>query len=182
MSLMGVAVTLIAAGLILNLILTTGLVRRLRDFSARGEPEPQLRLPVAPGLSPGDAVPEFSTTSVAGHSVSTADLNGVPWVVGFFSSGCRACREHIVDYGDYVASLRSGSTAAIAVVVGTDPGGRDLVETAQHITELLVVEDLGGAVSRSFAVEAFPSFFAVDRSGRVSHADLSARRLPQGLS
>jgi peroxiredoxin len=182
MSVLNVAVILIAAGLALNLLLTTGLIRRVREIATKPDRGTQLRLPAAPGLSSGDLVPEFASTTVFGKTITNRALYGSPWVIGFFSSGCRACREHILDYGDYLAGLRSSSGAGLVVVVGTDERGKDLVATGQRLTDLLIVEDLGGALSDSFAVQAFPSFFAVDAEGRVSHADLSARNLPAQLA
>lgn len=75
------AVVLIGLLCVLNLLLTVGLIRRLRE---QGPGRPGNAAPPT-ALGPGSRIGDFTTRTTGGEPVSHEDLTGL---VGFFSAGC----------------------------------------------------------------------------------------------
>ena len=156
------AVTLFGALSLINLLLTLGLVRRLRQSSAR---------PLTAGADL--PVPELGL----GTPLPLADQvgqGGRPLLVGFFSAGCKACPDHVDPFrayaeafpGDAVAILEGGSEA----VAKYAPGLGDSIRTVANATDT-------GLLSDAFGLRAWPSFVVVDETGRVRSKALSVNAL-----
>lgn len=140
------AVVLVGALGVLNLLLTFGVVRRLRaDTGMTAQPRFE-----APMASVG--------TSVRGGGV---DWSGEA-LVGFFAPGCAPCEEQVPEFVEHAPRWER----AVAVVF--DPAG----EGAEHVRELgrvarVVIEsDTGDALQKAFQVKGFPGFCVV-RDGVV---------------
>lgn len=157
------AVVLVGAIAVVDLVLTVGVVRRLREHTAELT---ALRGPAAGAdLPAGSPVGDFTATSVTGRPVTRGTLTGSA-LVGFFSQGCPACAEQLPDF---VAHAAGGAVPALAVVAG-DPAG--VTETVQALRPVatVVVEPADGPVQRAFAVAGFPTFVLVE-DGVVADAD-----------
>jgi hypothetical protein len=162
------AVTLFGALSLINLLLTLGLVRRLRQFTAQPRPA-GADLPV-PELDLGGPLP------LAGQ----VGQDGRPLLIGFFSAGCKACPDHIAPFrayaeafpGDAVAILEGGPQATAKYV----PGLGDGIRTISNATE-------AGLLSEAIGLRAWPSFVVVDETGRVRSKALSVNALdPMALN
>lgn len=150
---------------LLDLVLTFGVIRRLREhgeliarLSAAGPP-------VAPVRPPGGTAGPFDTRTVDGDPVSLAALPERT-LLGFFSPGCAACSELLPGFRRYARDFPGGRDAVLAVVVGTaeetEPQRRELADVAR-----VVVEAPDGAIGAALAVQAFPAFAVLDGSGGV---------------
>lgn len=162
-----VLVGLLAA---VNLLLTIGVVRRLREHTAElGE----LRKRGAAGggevaLKVGAPVGEFAATSVEGRTVTRDTLGDRP-LVGFLSPQCRPCKERLPAFVDFAATRPGGRDRLLAVVVGTGEEAAELVEKVRRVATVVVEPD-GGPIQQAFAVTGFPAFVLVEQ-GVVAASD-----------
>ncbi|MFI1890709.1 TlpA family protein disulfide reductase [Streptomyces jumonjinensis] len=151
-------VVLVGLLCILDLILTVGVIKRLREHS-----EQLARLGRGPlaALTEGDEVPAFETTTTEGDRLSRDELaDGT--VVAFFTPDCAACQEKKPMFLEYARTAPGGPSEVVAVVVGQPE------ETAAYAAELapvaqVVTEDMGGPMSLAFAVLGFPAVLQVAR-------------------
>lgn len=141
-----VAIVMLTLLGLLNLLLTLGLARRIRE-----EP-PAVMLP------PGARV---DTTFEP------------PTLVGFFSPGCGPCHERLPEFVARARRAPAGRT--VAVVVGDGERADDMVTTLGGAVST-VVEPGGGTLSTAFGVKGFPAFALVGDGGRIeaSGTDLAA--------
>ncbi|MEU7134936.1 hypothetical protein [Streptomyces sp. NPDC046261] len=153
---------LVGALCLLDLLLTVGLIRRLR-----AQPAPRTaadRFADDGMLPPGALVGAFETRTVDGRPLHSRDL-GTGTVVVFLSPGCPPCHEQL----PRVAAALGAAPArrAVAVVAGGADGD---AETEQMLKELgpvaRVVHESGtGPVTEAFAVRGFPAMCRVRAAG-----------------
>ena len=162
MIVLATAVTLFGALSLINLLLTLGLVRRLRQSSPQLRPTDSNLL--LPGLTLGAPLP----------LADQFGQDGRPLLVGFFSAGCKACPDHVAPFrayaeafpGDAIAILEGGSEADAKY----GPGLGDAVRMVSNGTE-------GIPISVAVGLRAWPSFIVVDEAGRVLSTALSVNDL-----
>jgi hypothetical protein len=160
-----IALSLLCLG---NLILTVGVVRRLREHTAildtlAGEP-PEVMRPA------GAVVDDFAATAGDGTPVARDLLTGQT-LVGFFTPGCGPCQEKLPEFLARAGKAPGGRS--LAVVVDANGGGA-MAERLADVA-LVVVERSGGPVATAFGVRAFPAFALVGPEGRIeASGDLAA--------
>jgi hypothetical protein len=173
------AVVAVGALCLVDLVLTLGVIGRLRDHTERLS---ALYASRAPALSPdlmlpvGQVPADFATTTVDGDPVSR-DLLGAPALVGFFSPGCRSCSERLPEFSAYAGAVPGGRDRTLAVVVGDGDGGRRLASELRDAGRV-VVEGFGGPVSTAFGVHGFPALCVLDKGGAIAAAGATVDRLP----
>jgi thiol-disulfide isomerase/thioredoxin len=168
-----VAVTVAIVSTLLNLLLTFGVIRKLRVHDA---------LLTAPGahsgsdatLPVGSTVATVAAATVGGRTVSSVHRDGTQ-LVGFFSPGCGACEERIPEFVRY--HERSG-IAALAVVVA------DAADSEPYVARLpghvdVVVEPQDGPFGAAFGVTSYPALCLVDQSGVILAGGNSFQQLPE---
>ncbi|MEN3540053.1 redoxin domain-containing protein [Microbispora sp. ZYX-F-249] len=178
MAVLVAAVVLLGGLVLVNLLLTTAIIRKLRTLgkeSSLGGEVPEL------GLAVGAEVPPFSAVTVADAKVGSADFAGERTLVGFFSTDCRHC---LPKAPAFVAAARDAAadgvrTLAVVVVHGEDPANL-LAALADEVS--VVVESEGGAISTAFAIAGFPSFFLVGPDTTVDARGHEPERLPAAPS
>src|SRR5438270_353683 len=106
-----VVAALVLLGLLclLNLLLTVGILRRMRAQPATGAGTPF-------ALRPGSAIGEFAATTTDGEPLTAATLDGT---VAFFSADCPACHDTLPDFLAY--AREQGRDHVFAVFGGDDP-------------------------------------------------------------
>ncbi|MGK5554648.1 TlpA family protein disulfide reductase [Actinomadura kijaniata] len=163
------AVVLVGALSLLNLLLTLGILRRMRADALR--PGGNAGHGVDPfALKPGSPVGEFTALTSEGDPVTRETLTGV---VGFFSAGCEPCHELLPDF---VARARElGRDHVLAVVGGDD---RDLVAALTPVARVVLAEPDGGPVARAFRNEWTPALYLVGPDGRIAATAARVEELP----
>ncbi|MBQ1037590.1 hypothetical protein [Micromonospora sp. C81] len=173
MALLTVAVVLVAALGLLNLVLLLGVVRRLREHSdllsdQQGQP-PAVMLEV--GSIPGD----FVSTTMDGRVLARADLPPMT-LVAFLSPSCEHCEEQLPVLVDRARTMPGGAEHVWIVVVGKGPETQPYAERFAGLATVFV-EPGTGALPLAFGVKGFPAFGLLDERGIVASTAFGIARL-----
>jgi thiol-disulfide isomerase/thioredoxin len=172
----------LAVGLVclLDLVLTVGVVRRLRDHAGHLE-----RLLAAgqggatPLLVPGTTVPAFDGVTVDGEAISFESF-GDKALVGFFSPGCAPCESLVDEFAEH--AMRFGGRDHVLAVLTAAPNQ----DTSKYLGQFagiahVVVEGPDGAVGTAFRTNSYPSVYLldiVDGAGAVVASGTSMTNIP----
>lgn len=162
MAILTAAVVVVGVLCLLDLLLTLGVVRRLREHTAllndgagRGRHSVSIT-----DLEVGEPPAAFDVATVGGSRVSgPAGLR----VVAFFSPSCSVCPERIPSFLDYLASNAVVREAVLAVIEGAEgqaPYQSKLADVAQVCTGAD-----GDVVNEAFKAQGYPAFFLLDADG-----------------
>lgn len=152
------AVALVAALCLLDLLLTFGVIRRLREHTALLA---GVRDPGPIGLEAGQSPGAFSAVTTAGDLVdNTTGLR----VVAFFSTSCSACPERVPPFAEYLRSHSIGRDSVLAVVSGTTGAVPPYLDQLTEVAQVCI-ESADGDVARAFRVLGFPLFCVLDPDG-----------------
>lgn len=160
MAYLGAAVAVIGVVLLADLALTLALVRRVRVLSER-----PARMP-PPGLPAGEAVPDFTATTVTGEARSRADMAGSPGLIGFFAAGCTPCHGQLPEFAGLAGTIPGGAKQVLAVVTGNGTQAAELVRDLDGVAAV-VRQPPEGNLCTAFAVRGFPRFYLISEAGRV---------------
>jgi hypothetical protein len=165
-----VLVALFGALTLLNLLLTFGIIRRLRQRPATGPA-------TYPGVLPsGSLVGDFAARDLRQQPLSRADLDGRT-LVGFFSPGCDACSEQLPAFVAAARSADFGPRHSWAVVVGDAESASPYLPSLEPVARVALQNEDDSLLS-AFSVQAFPAFFVVDATGRVVAGGAAVDDLP----
>jgi len=158
-----VSVVLVGVLGLLNLLLMTAVIRRLRTHTTqlavltRGNPDLEL-------LQPGTRLPAF-TAPVAR-----------PEVIAFLSTSCDLCLIQAPELARYLREHGVARDTALVVIAGDGPAGQELTDRLDAVATV-VREPADGPVTSAFGVRLFPTFYAVG-DGRVRSGAISVDQLP----
>ncbi|GLW25378.1 MULTISPECIES: peroxiredoxin family protein [Microbispora] len=160
-----VAAVIVLGGLVLvNLLLTAAVIRKLRKITKE---LPAGRARDGFGLPVGAEVPAFSALTVADTKVTTDDLAGGRTLVGFFSTDCRHCLPNAPGFAATARDAAADGVRNLAVVVAGEEEPAGLLDALGDAVTV-VVENEGGALTDAFAVAGFPSFFLVGPDATIA--------------
>jgi hypothetical protein len=172
------AVILVAAASATNLVLTFGIIRRMRSTTASAAAVTGRSVSPPPTLPVGTELAPFTAHTVDGREVGRESLLGERGLIGFFSTSCGACKEQVPDFAAYAAGEGFGADRALAVVQGPAAEATEFV--AAHFGSAgttVIVEPEGGPVSQALGVVAFPLFYLVNAEGRLEQVEFTVKRL-----
>ncbi|MEU3414616.1 TlpA disulfide reductase family protein [Streptomyces sp. NPDC006658] len=157
------ALALVGLLCLLDLTLTLGVIKRLREHTAlltdlNGGPA---------SIKQGEEVGEFTAATVDGEALTRAELSDET-LVAFFSPTCGPCQEKMPKFVEYVSALPGGRDRAVAVVVGKPEESAGFVDALSPVARV-VRETPDGVLGAAFKARAYPLVLAVgaDREGRV---------------
>lgn len=158
---------------LLDLLLTFGVIRRLREHTETISTLQAASTP--PGmLAEGETAGEFEAVTTTGEVISRDTLAGNT-LVGVFSPDCPACAERLPGFLRLAAAFRGGRDRVLAVIadMGGDPETyRERLEPVARV----VIEPQGTGINEALRVRAFPSFGVLDGSGTVLASGLDPDR------
>lgn len=164
------SVVLLAVLVVANMLLTWGMMRRLRALQEQVA-EGALPAP-ANGLHPGDPAPDFSALTPAGDTVTRDEVVRGETVLVFMSPHCEACETHLPT----VRQLGRAATgpAAVAVIDGTREESGHLLDGLQGDVPVLFAPRGTTDLLERYQVFTYPSSYVVGADGRItgSHLDL----------
>ncbi|MEU6477102.1 hypothetical protein ABZ858_09450 [Streptomyces sp. NPDC047017] len=166
------AVALIAVLCLLNLLLTFGVIRKLRAQAQEKDAK------VAEGLiiPAGSPVPAFDAVTTTGERIARDDLGET--MLGFFSPGCRACEERLPLFVEQArTTARATGRSVLAVVHGTEEEAVPQVAALSEVAHV-VVESEDGPLGQIFDITGYPVFGLITSDGTLAATAFDPGRLP----
>lgn len=165
------AVVIVVVGVTaLNLLFTIGLVRRVREHEAQiaalGATGEHLGIPL------GAYVPNVEVLDVRAQEISPTWPGDT--VVGFFSTTCDACREHLPEYLAWASQRDRLQT--ICVIDGPTDDALEMARGADDVARLVLAPH-AKALADGFAITGVPVLFQVV-AGRVLASGLRVTERP----
>ncbi|MFF4773831.1 TlpA disulfide reductase family protein [Microtetraspora fusca] len=157
------AVVLVGVVCLVDLVLTVGVIRRLREhtefLTTLGRE--------APGLGVGEEVGPFAVHAADGGPLTRDHLTRET-LFGFFSPDCEPCKAKLPAFVRYAAEMPGGRDRVVAVIAADEGADGEFRSRLGEVARV-VVEDHTGPLSAAFRVRAYPSLFLVapDGAGRV---------------
>ena len=150
------AVVVLFCGItLINLVVTVGLVRRLRDGNF-GDSGPEGNFG---GLQPGDAAPDLGLPTEP----------GLRTFVGFFSTDCKTCPDYLPRFRARAAGFEGRSIAVVSGRAAKYEEYREALGPGILVAEHRGDQHMGsGPLISGFDVQSWPSFFLVAANGNVS--------------
>ncbi|WP_432036270.1 peroxiredoxin family protein [Streptomyces cucumeris] len=167
------AVVVLAVLCLLNLLLTFGIVRKLRagQGNAYAGDDPGLMIPN------GSAMPEFEAETIDGETISGETLRDA--LIGFVSPHCSACREQLPNFVEIAGNHRARGRTVVAFVHGDAEDARKMIEPLRGIASHVVIEDAeDGPTEKAFKVAGYPVFGIVDGAGTLTASNIKPKELP----
>ncbi|MGW4213772.1 peroxiredoxin family protein [Lentzea sp. NPDC004789] len=168
MAVLVVSVMVLCFLCLFDLLLTLGVLRRLREHEARLEKAPDYNVPdnLASSLMQGSRPDPFTATTTDGGLVSLDDLvDGT--VVAFMSPHCKSCVANLSNFVEHVGVMPEGRRQVIAVVMGEEVESRPMAARLEPVAQV-VVEHLNGPLAAAFKVTAMPVIFVLKGDGTVA--------------
>lgn len=168
------AVVLVGALCLFNLVLSLGLIRRVREQGRTLDGLAGLDV-VSSTIPAGGRPGAFTTTTTVGRTVSLESLVSAT-LVGFFSPNCEPCKERVPQFLEYAGQF-DGTVLSIAVGDSGLSDTRELATTLGQVGDV-VVETENGPVNRAFGVRGYPALCVVAPSGQVVASGYQIDALP----
>ncbi|MBG0857419.1 hypothetical protein I2W78_37640 [Streptomyces spinoverrucosus] len=172
MTYLTVSVVLVVLLCLLNLTLTIGVIRRLReragDLAGSGLSVPALV------VGPGGSVGSFSAVDTEGERLSQDSLAEGSMVL-FMSPGCPACEDLLPLVAERAGEY--GRDRVLAVVTRDEEKDALLGEYLKRLSPVarVVVTEFGDELTEAFALKGLPAYVEMGAAGRVAS---SGRTLP----
>lgn len=158
MALLSVAVAVLTALVLLDLVLSAAIVRRLRETEKQLI---EITTPPDTGMTPGDQMPDFLSSD---GQVARSDLVGTRSLVAFFSDDCRHCptqAERLAQRADEIAGSGLTVVSVLHVAGGSAEDLTPLLSKAGH----LILENGTDELMNVFRADSTPTFLMFDDAG-----------------
>lgn len=110
-------------------------------------------------------MPTFEGDTLTRGHFYTAQGNGYPMVVKFFSSKCEPCKQTLAA----VQSVYADSSDLVVVGISEDTSAAEARGTADALgLHFPIILDTDGSVMKQYQVTAVPATFVITRNGNVS--------------
>lgn len=171
-------VVLAGAICVLNLLLTVGVIRRLRqhtdklaNLSTLGGP------PVHIMIGEGEQAGEFAATTTDGEPLSRDLLSGQT-LVGVLSPDCSACKERLPEFVARAETFPGGRGQVLAVLAGEPERVELYREQLAPVARVVIEPPMEGPVATALKVQGWPAFAVLDADGTVVTSGLDLGALP----
>jgi hypothetical protein len=172
MAILSAAVVVVGLLCLINLLLTFGVIRRLREHTEQLAGFGQ-DIQVT-DLAAGEVLAPFAVLDTTGEQLTgPAGLR----LIAFFSAGCSACPASVPAFVDYLRENHIARDEVLAVIGSSEP---EPVSYAGQLAEVapVCVEPPGGELETAFKVRGYPAFCLLDATGAVSVASHEPAALP----
>ncbi|MFJ4585172.1 TlpA family protein disulfide reductase [Streptomyces echinatus] len=174
------AVVFVGLLCLLDLVLTVGLVRRLRQhtelLNERSNRQGSHAGEVMTAV--GTAPQEFTATTIDGEAI-TRDSLTTSTLVGFIAPGCKPCRAEFPHFLRAAAEHPGGREHVLAVV-SDGPGSAEYAAQLKEVARV-VVEAPDGVVTTAFSVRGVPAFGLLGAGTAVTAAAVHFADLPAAV-
>ncbi len=151
----------------LNLALTYGVIRRLREHTELLSDRPSGQPAPIAIAQPGERPDNLS------------DVDGIRLVV-FLSPQCGPCKELAPQFAAYASGFPGEPDSVLAVVADEGPEAVELAGPLRDVARVRF-EPPGGPLAKSFRVKGFPSWCILDEHGVVQRSGTGVDTLPSAV-
>jgi hypothetical protein len=171
------AVAVVGALCLLDLVLTFGVIRRLREHTTMLAENRGHGLPGPPviGVAQGELPGTFAAVTRDGEHV---DDSAALRVVAFFSTRCSICPERVPPFLEYLAARHIDRASVLAVVVGDDSEPAPYLESLAEFAQVCLEQE-DGEVAKAFKVAGYPAFCLLGGDGTVLASGYDPQTLPE---
>jgi hypothetical protein len=173
----GVIAAVVVVGLLclVDLLLTFGVIRRLREHTDLLRDSQLPGGPPVTRLTAGQAPERFTAVTSDGGAVTGPD--GLR-LAGFFSAKCSACPERVAPFAAYVRTngLAKDEVLAVLIVADGDRPPSYLSELAE--VARVSVQPMDSMLAQAFGVVGYPAFCLLDAEGAVVSSGFDPAALP----
>lgn len=169
------AVVIVGLLCLLDLVLTFGVVRRLREHTELLRNRQLADTPAVIGLHTGQMPEGFTALAEDGAVIGgPAGLR----LVGFFSGTCPACPGRVAPFIDYVqANKMARDDVLVTLLVAADAAAPPYLSLLAEVARVTVQPE-GSQVIKSFGVVGYPAFCLLDADGTVVASGFDPASLP----
>ena len=122
-------------------------------------------------LAPGDPAPQLALARADGSGrLNLAELRGRPVVLAFWAEWCSVCVRHMPELAAWARA--HPEVVVLAVHQGGDAAGVAASVAEQDWRGPTFLVDAARQASRAYRVDSLPTFFTIDRGGRISGVQL----------
>jgi peroxiredoxin len=126
-------------------------------------------------LAVGQPAPAFALTDYTGQQVALADLRGKVVYLDFWGTWCPPCLVELTQHSHALKQQFAGRDVAFVYIAVNDPetkwrqvlANKQLAEPGS----IHLYQPKGGAVAGDYLVNSFPTYWLIDRQGRIVDAD-----------
>jgi peroxiredoxin len=141
---------------LLNILLTLGLARRVR-----------VAIPVMDSLKVGQKAPNFNVQTLQGKTITLANYADQLTAFVFISPHCKPCREELPHLRELSFKARDYGAEIVLVSDEDEESTRAFVDgTVDSLTVLVAPRDRN-PLFRDYKVPGTPSFYLLDSQGKV---------------
>lgn len=171
------AVVLVGVLCALDLLLTVGVIRRLRVHTGEIEALRSSQAPPDSSLPVGSPVPAFEAVDADGAPIATAELAGGSYLLAFLATDCHACKDQLAQLASYAGRMAGARRRVLAIVDGPPEEAGEYRRQLGGVARLVLGAD-AARIRSELDVNLFPTFVFVDEQGVVSLTRFAVRQLP----
>jgi methylamine dehydrogenase accessory protein MauD len=149
---------------LLNLVLTLALIRRVNTIGGRSTPD------VKVGPPAGEKAPDFQANTLTGETVALSAYAGHPTTFVFLAPGCGPCRELLPSLKALAPQAREAGAELVLVSDGTLEATRALGKEMEQDLPVLVAPRKENAFFDAYQITMTPSYCSLDEQGMVLEA------------
>ena len=133
-------------------------------------------------LNLGQPAPLFASRGANGDPVSLADFKGKVVLLEFWASWCSTCVADIPHIKELYAQYKDQGFAIIGISLDDDPKALQEMLTAKGVPWAQIRNGREGNIVKLFNVQGTPTYFLLDRDGKMAAKGLSSKRLDGAIA
>jgi predicted methyltransferase len=128
-------------------------------------------------INVGQAAPLFAARTLSGDPISLAAFRGKVVVLDFWASGCQFCAKDLPLLKDLYAKHRDEGLVVIGISLDNDAKAWQDAVTGKDIPWPQIKDGDKGPIVQLFNVKGTPTYFVLDRAGRIAAKGVGADKL-----
>lgn len=170
MSVLVSTVVIIAVVLLLNLLLTVGVIRRLNKITKQMG---SMDGPPVEGLEPGSLAPDFEATTIDGETVRLADYGRRAVSFVFSSIHCKPCVEKLAELKTLVPKARQAGIDLVMVFTDDHENEvRSYVDQHRVEVPVIIAPFMSNSFARDYRAMGTPFLCVLNPDGEVEYSGL----------
>jgi len=146
---------------LLNILLTLALVRRINALSKLdGIRQPEM-------LKPGDTAPDFKVETLTGEKIQLSDLKRRSFAMVFVASGCGHCSVQMPSLDAAYEKAKKSDIELVVMSLSDIDSTRSYISELDYKSPILVAPRDTNTLHVDYKVPGTPCYYLVDREGKI---------------